>query len=90
MFNAYWEPLVFALPHPEPGGHGSWRRWIDTSRDAPDDIHEEPLATSVEGPSYRVQPRSVVVLVALRGDAKLGSASRRSVERRYLTSKPGS
>src|SRR5712691_5385545 len=30
--NAYWEPLDFALPD------GSWRRWIDTARDSPQDI----------------------------------------------------
>jgi hypothetical protein len=80
MFNAYWEPLIFELPRLGPGVHGYWRRWIDTYRDAPDDICDEPLATSAEGPSYTVQARSLVVLFALRGDAKLGSASHRSVE----------
>ena len=38
MFNAYWEPLTFELPSPEL--HRPWRRWIDTSRDAPDDVYD--------------------------------------------------
>jgi isoamylase len=67
MFNAYWEPLSFEIPRPAQGVHGSWRRWIDTYRDAPDDICDEPLAPLVEGPSYTVQARSIVVLFALRG-----------------------
>jgi isoamylase len=80
MFDAYWEPLSFELPRPAPGD-GSWRRWIDTYRDAPDDICDAPLAPLVERPSYTVQARSLVVLFALRGDAKLDSPSHRSVDR---------
>jgi pullulanase/glycogen debranching enzyme len=80
LLNAYWEPLTFELPRLTPGVHGSWRRWIDTYRDAPDDICDEPLAPLVEAPSYTVQARSIVVLFALRGDAMLGSPHR-SVER---------
>jgi glycogen operon protein len=62
MFNAYWEPLVFELP--PVGSQRPWRRWIDTYRDAPDDVHDWTLAPSVEGPTYAVQPRSLVTLVA--------------------------
>src|SRR5262245_22990682 len=80
MFNAYWEPLSFELPRPAPGD-GSWRRWIDTYRDAPDDICDAPLAPLVERPSYTGQALSLVVLFALRGDAKLDSPSHRAVER---------
>jgi glycogen operon protein len=69
MFNAYWEPLLFELPRPTPGGQHGWRRWIDTARDAPDDVCDGPLAPSVDGPSYPVEARSLVVLVALDGDA---------------------
>jgi glycogen operon protein len=65
MFNAYWEPLSFELPRLAPGVHQGWRRWIDTYRDAPDDIYDEPLAPSVEGPRYTVQARSGVVLFAM-------------------------
>jgi glycogen operon protein len=71
MFNAYWQPLTFDLPRPEPGVHGCWRRWIDTDRDAPDDVCEGPLAPAVESPSYTVAARSLVVLFALPGDVPL-------------------
>jgi glycogen operon protein len=72
MFNAYWEPLTFDLPRLTPGVHDPWRLWIDTYRDAPDDIYDG-LGPSVEGSSYTVQARSLVVLFALRGDAAPGS-----------------
>jgi glycogen operon protein len=37
IFNAYWESLDFELPRlTEPAV--SWRRWIDTSLDSPDEI----------------------------------------------------
>jgi glycogen operon protein len=62
MFNAYWEPLVFELPPLDP--QRRWRRWIDTDRATPDDVHDWTLAPSVEGPTYAVQPRSLVTLVA--------------------------
>jgi glycogen operon protein len=70
IFNAYWEPLSFELPRLTPGVHEGCRLWIDTYRDAPDDIHEEPLAPSVDGPRYAVQARSLVVLVALRAASR--------------------
>ena len=34
--NAFWKPLDFELPNPP--DRGPWQRWIDTSRDPPDDI----------------------------------------------------
>ena len=72
MFNAYWEPLTFELPRLGPSVHGSWRRWIDTYRDAPDDVCDG-LGPSVEDPSYTVHARSLVVLLALRGEGTPGS-----------------
>jgi glycogen operon protein len=63
MFNAYWEPLVFELPPMIPG-HSPWRRWIDTYRNPPDDIHEPAFGPPVQGPTYTVQPRSLVTLFA--------------------------
>ena len=63
MLNAYWEPLSFEIP-PADGGHLPWKRWIDTFRDAPEDICEWSRAPEVEEVTYQVQPRSVVVLVA--------------------------
>jgi glycogen operon protein len=65
MFNAYWEPLTFDLPRLIPSVHESWRRWIDTYRDAPGDVADGFGAPSVEGPRYTVQARSLVVLFAL-------------------------
>jgi glycogen operon protein len=59
--NAFWEPLDFELPDvPE---RESWRRWIDTSLDSPDDIVPWQTAPPVgDRRSYHVRPRSVVVL----------------------------
>ena len=57
---------MFELPRLTRSEHECWRRWIDTYRDAPDDILEEPSAPCVEGRATRVQARSFAVLVALR------------------------
>ena len=62
MFNAYWQPLTFELPTPEL--HRPWRRWIDTSRDAPDDVYDWGLAPAVLSRTCVVQPRSLVTLFA--------------------------
>jgi isoamylase len=74
MFNAYWEPLSFELPSPGPDDGACWRRWIDTYRDAPDDVCATPPASLVESVSYTVQARSLVVLFALGTDETLGAA----------------
>jgi isoamylase len=58
--NAYWEPLDFELP--PSGDAGSWRRWIDTSLESPQDIVPWQTAPPLSGPTYRVAARSVVVL----------------------------
>ena len=68
MFNAYWEPLTFELPRLERGVDRTWRRWIDTYRDAPDDVCEAFPAPSVEGGTYTVQARSLVILLAFGED----------------------
>ena len=68
IFNSYWEPLNFEL---QPVGHSddhSWRRWIDTYLDSPQDIVEWQTAPSVSGHTYRAGPRSVVVLWTSLGD----------------------
>jgi len=64
IFNSYWEPLEFELPSAEDGDKRSWRRWIDTSLDPPQDIVEWQAAPVVSGRTYRAGPRSVVVLWA--------------------------
>jgi glycogen operon protein len=62
IMNAYHEPLEFELPAPE--GQRGWRRWIDTSLEAPDDIVPWQESRAHRASTYRVGPRSVVVLWA--------------------------
>ncbi len=59
ILNAYWEPLEFELP--ELGG-ATWRRWIDTALDSPEDIVPWEKAPPVNGNTYRAADRSVVML----------------------------
>ena len=59
ILNAYWEPLEFELPA-APGG--TWRRWIDTSLDSPDDIVPWEEALPIAGNKYPAADRSVVML----------------------------
>ncbi len=59
MLNSYWQKQDFELPDTGPL---RWRRIIDTSRESPDDFclpSESPLLSNS---TYRVQPRSVVLL----------------------------
>jgi glycogen operon protein len=60
ILNAYWGPLAFELPRP--GDGDLWRRWIDTALDSPHDIVPWQTAPTVTGNTYRVEPRSVVML----------------------------
>jgi glycogen operon protein len=69
--NAYWEPLDFELPPVHNGSRDPWRRWIDTYLDSPRDIVAWQAAPSVPGYTYRVGPRSVVVLYASTEPATL-------------------
>jgi len=62
LFNAYWEALDFELPALASGG--VWRRWIDTALDSPEDIVDLAAAPPVNAQAYRVEARSVVVLLA--------------------------
>jgi len=64
ILNAYSEPLEFELPPVSQEGGGSWRRWIDTSLDSPDDIVEWQNASRFTGRTYRAGPRSVALLYA--------------------------
>jgi glycogen operon protein len=59
ILNAYWEPLEFELPKP---AGGTWRRWIDTTLDSPNDIVPWDQAAAVSDDRYRVGSRSVVML----------------------------
>lgn len=61
ILNGYWEPLQFELPHAREGT--SWRRWIDTALESPQDIVDWQQAPPISQNTYPVETRSVVVLV---------------------------
>jgi len=54
--------LNFELP--ALSGGRLWRRWVDTSRDTPEDIVPWRTAPSLSCKEYRAESRSVVVLLA--------------------------
>ena len=62
LFNAYWEPIRFAVPPAPIGSRHSWRRCIDTALPSPDDICRWEEASEVPGTHYTAQARSAVVL----------------------------
>jgi isoamylase len=61
MFNVYWEALDFDLP-PAPATVAGWRRWIDTSRESPEDILYAVTVLPVRGTQYHVASRSITAL----------------------------
>jgi len=67
IFNAYWEPLEFELPPVPEGPDRHWRRCIDTALDSPDDICEPAQSPEFQQPTYRAQPRSIVILLVRIG-----------------------
>jgi isoamylase len=58
IWNGYWESLDFELP----AAAGTWRRWIDTMLESPDDIVTWQAGPVVLANIYRAGPRSTVVL----------------------------
>jgi isoamylase len=62
ILNAYREALDFELPGA--GDGNSWRRWIDTALESPNDIVDWQSSASITGSSYRAEPCSVVALFA--------------------------
>jgi glycogen operon protein len=60
ILNAYWEVLEFELPQLE---NRTWKRWLDTSLDSPDDIVSWESAVPVNSEIYSSMPRSVVMLI---------------------------
>ncbi|MGB7816863.1 MAG: glycogen debranching protein GlgX [Methylotenera sp.] len=64
ILNAHWEPLDFELPPVGNTSDNTWRRWIDTALETPNDIVEWQAAPIVQTSSYRAKPRSVVMLFA--------------------------
>jgi glycogen operon protein len=63
IINAYWEPLEFEIPMLDQT-QGLWRRCLDTYLDPPDDFRSWEAAQCLPGSTCRVQPRSVVILLA--------------------------
>ena len=69
VINAYWGPLEFELP-PLTEPHEPWRRCIDTFLAPPEDVCPLDDGPVVPLPTYRAQPRSLVILFAkMRTDA---------------------
>jgi isoamylase len=68
IINAYWEPLEFEVP-PLDQAQESWRRCVDTFLDPPHDVCGWADAPSLQSPTCRIQPRSVVLLLAKAGSA---------------------
>jgi glycogen operon protein len=65
MMNAYWGPLTFEIPNLQFTRPNSlWKQWIDTSKDAPNDIIEFASAPPIMDSVYKVEERSVVILLA--------------------------
>ncbi len=64
IVNAYWQPLEFEVP-PLDNPQESWLCCIDTHQDSPNDFHEWSEAPLLQGETYHVGPRSVVLLFAM-------------------------
>ncbi len=61
MINSYWEPLTFELP--EHGDAEAWYRVVDTALPSPDDFCQPGQSLPLHA-SYKVEPRSLVVVMA--------------------------
>jgi glycogen operon protein len=68
MVNAYWKPLTFQLPSPKKLPGGIWTRWIDTSKDSPEDIAPWDEMKTITATTYRLPGRSLAILIARRSD----------------------
>ena len=60
--NSFWNVLSFELPGRRVTGPLGWRRLVDTSLAAPDDVADADHAVTIAGDRYLVNPRSLVVL----------------------------
>jgi len=69
--NAYWEALVFEVPHLV-DGRLRWRLCVDTSRAPPEDVCFDLDAPLVTSSTLVVQPRSVVALLATQAAVEPG------------------
>ncbi len=66
IFNAYWKPIDFELPHVPPNFE-TWKRIIDTAEESPNDIGDGVLVKNAL--KYTAQSRSSVVLTSTRQEA---------------------
>ena len=67
MINAYWQELPFQI---QEGAPQDWLRIVDTALPSPEDFSESGLP--LQQLTYRVAPRSVVVLVRARTKERSG------------------
>ena len=67
MINAYWQALQFQI---QEGAPEDWLRIVDTDLPSPGDFLERDLR--LKEPTYRVAPRSVVVLLRARTESTVG------------------
>ena len=82
MINAYWEELQFRI---QEGAPQDWVRIVDTSLPSPDDFPEPGLP--LQQLTYRVSPRSVVVLLRARTNGRSVESSERITETRQRSPK---
>ena len=59
--NAFWEPLEFHLPQMASGKQ--WHRVVDTNLPPPADLAERGAEMPLSGATYRVVPRSAIILL---------------------------
>ncbi len=58
MVNAYWENLTFEIQET-----GNWKIAVDTAQPSPNDIYTANEQPPLQSPTYKLQPRSIVILV---------------------------
>jgi glycogen operon protein len=63
MLNLYWEPLTFKIPPPIIPNE-RWYLIADTALPSPRDFSPVEMATPIQGHTYQLDARSVVVLMA--------------------------
>ena len=70
MINAFWQELPFQI---QEGSYSNWLRIVDTALPTPDDF--TGLGSPLREATYRVAPRSIVVLVRQKEHASHDSDS---------------
>jgi glycogen operon protein len=72
LFNADTTSVDFSIPVLPPGK--MWHLAVDTSRSAPDDLHDSGKEPSMQGQlNYRLEPRSSVILLTDEGEVQRDS-----------------